>query len=87
MTLSNPQPIGDIEQATFENSLDAKRVFDVVANSLIPGSYDFVDLSYSGSDLTGATFKSGGSSGAIVSTLILAYDTSSNLTSVTKSWN
>ena len=84
MTIDNPIPVGDQEQRTFENSLDAKRVIDIAANSLIPGSFDYVGLAYSGSSLTGASFKSGGSSGTVVSTLLLAYDTSSNLTSVQK---
>ena len=84
MTIDNPIPVGDQEQRTFENSLDAKRVIDIAANSLIPGSFDYVELAYSGSSLTGASFKSGGSSGTVVSTLLLAYDTSSNLTSVQK---
>ena len=84
MTTDNLVPVGDQEQRTFENSLDAKRITDVVANSLITSSYDYVGLAYSGSNLTGASFKTGGSSGTVVSTLLLAYDTSSNLTSVTK---
>ena len=66
MSISNLVPVGDQEQRTFENSLDAKRVIDVVANSLIPSSYNYIDLSYSGSNLTGAIFKTGGSGGAIV---------------------
>ncbi len=84
MTIANPKPSGDIIQIEHENSIGAKRVVDVVANSLIPSSYDYVGLSYSGSNLTGATFKTGGASGTVVSTLSLGYDTSSNLTSVTK---
>ena len=84
MTQDNPKPAGDIVQAEHENSLNAKRIVDVAANSLVPGSYDYIGLSYSGSNLTGASFKLGGSGGTAVSTLQLAYDTSSNLTSVTK---
>lgn len=56
-----------------------------VLNSLVPSKFDYIALSYTGSDLTGVVFKSGGSGGATVSTLTLAYDGSSNLTSVTKS--
>jgi len=84
MTIDNTKPAGDIIQAEFENSLNAKRTFDVVANSLIPSTYDYVELSYSGSSLTGASFLTGGSGGTVVATLQLAYDTASNLTSVTK---
>lgn len=66
------------------DSNNALRVFDSVANSLVPSSYDYINLSYTGSDLTQVVFKTGGSSGTIVSTLTLAYS-SGNLVSVTKS--
>lgn len=56
-----------------------------VINSLVPSSYDYVSLSYTGSNLTGVVFKTGGSGGTTISTLTLAYDGSDNLTSVTKS--
>lgn len=52
-------------------------------NSLVPSVYDYINLSYTGDNLTGVVFKSGGSGGTTVSTLTLAY-TGSNLTSVTK---
>jgi hypothetical protein len=52
-------------------------------NSLVPSTYDYISLSYTGSDLTGVVFKSGGSGGSTVSTLTLAY-TSSILQSVTR---
>jgi hypothetical protein len=58
-------------------------VNDVVANSLAPSTYDFISLSYTGSNLTGVVFKSGGSGGTVISTLTLAYS-GSTLTSVTK---
>ena len=55
----------------------------------IPGldipAHDYISMSYTGSDLTGVVYKSGGSSGTTVATLTLAYDGSSNLTSITKS--
>jgi len=47
-------------------------------------AYDYVDLSYTGSNLTGVIFKTGGAGGVTVSTLTLGYDGSDNLTSVTK---
>jgi hypothetical protein len=47
--------------------------------------HDYIDLSYTGSNLTGVVYKTGGSSGTTVATLTLAYDGSDNLTSVTKS--
>ena len=48
-------------------------------------AHDHIALSYTGSNLTGVTYKSGGASGSTVATLTLAYDGSNNLTSVTKS--
>lgn len=45
--------------------------------------YNYILLSYTGSDLTGVVYKTGGSGGTVVATLTLAY-TGSNLTSVTK---
>ncbi len=52
-------------------------------NSLAPTIYDYISLSYTGSNLTDVVFKRGGSSGTVVSTLTLAYS-GSNLVSVTK---
>jgi hypothetical protein len=55
----------------------------------VPGfslpAYDYISCSYTGSNLTGVVYKSGGSSGTAVATLTLGYDGSNNLTSVTKS--
>ena len=56
----------------------------VVAGLEIP-DHDYIDLSYTGSNLTGVVYKTGGSGGATVATLTLAYDGSDNLISVTKS--
>jgi hypothetical protein len=47
--------------------------------------HDYIALSYTGTNLTGVTYKEGGASGTTVATLTLAYDGSDNLTSVTKS--
>lgn len=52
-------------------------------NSLVPGVYDYIGLTYTGSNLTTVVFKTGGSGGTTVSTLTLAYS-GSTLTSVTK---
>ena len=52
-------------------------------NSLVPDSYDYIALTYTGSNLTGVVFKSGGSGGSTISTLTLAY-TGAQLDSVTK---
>lgn len=47
--------------------------------------HDYISLTYTGSNLTGVVYKLGGSGGTTVATLVLTYDGSSNLTSVTKS--
>jgi hypothetical protein len=57
---------------------------NVVPGLSIP-EHDYIDLSYTGANLTGAVYKNGGPSGATVATLTLAYDGSNNLISVTKS--
>jgi len=59
-------------------------VFDQVANSLVPAVYDYISLSYTGDNLTGVVFKTGGSGGTTISTLTLAY-TGAQLDTVTKS--
>jgi hypothetical protein len=47
--------------------------------------HDYIDLSYTGTNLTGVVYKTGGSGGTTVATLTLAYDGGNNLISVTKS--
>jgi hypothetical protein len=47
--------------------------------------HDYIALTYTGTNLTGVVYKTGGSGGTTVATLTLAYDGSDNLTSVTKS--
>ena len=84
MSLSKAR--GDREYTKFVEVGDntAVRVFDSIANSLVPDSYDFIEMSYTGSNLTQVVYKNGGSGGTVVSTLTLAYDGSDNLVSVTK---
>ena len=50
---------------------------------LVPGQYDYIALSYTGSNLTGVVYKTGGSGGTTVATLTLAY-TGSVLDTITK---
>lgn len=52
---------------------------------LVPSAYDYISLSYTGSNLTTVVYKTGGSGGTTVATLTLVYDVNDNLTSVTKS--
>jgi hypothetical protein len=56
----------------------------VVGGLSIP-EHDYISLSYTGTNLTGVVYKTGGSGGTTVGTLTLAYDGSANLISVTKS--
>ena len=67
-----------------KNDEVAVRIFDEVANSLVPNSYDYIELGYTGDNLTSVVYKKGGSGGTIVATLTLAYS-GDNLVSVTKS--
>jgi hypothetical protein len=53
-------------------------------SQLVPESYDYIGLDYTGSDLTTVVYKQGGSGGTVVATLSLTYS-GSNLTSVTRS--
>lgn len=46
-------------------------------------AHDYISLTYTGSNLTGVIFKTGGAAGSTVATLTLAY-TGSRLDSVTK---
>jgi hypothetical protein len=89
VTAVKPLPV-DIQGATL--SLDANGVeikndsgnpIPVVTGLEIP-EHDFIDLSYTGENLTGVVYKTGGSGGTTVATLTLAY-TGSRLDSVTKS--
>lgn len=52
-----------------------------VANQLIPSAYDRIDLTYTGTDVTGVVYKNAGTT---VATLILTY-TGGNLTRVQRS--
>lgn len=56
----------------------------IAAGLEIP-SHDYIGMTYTGSNLTGVTYKIGGVGGTAVATLTLSYDGNSNLTSVTRS--
>lgn len=70
--------------AAVEVSNDAGNAIPIVEGLSIP-VHDYIALSYTGSNLTGVVYKTGGASGTTVATLTLAYDGSSNLVSVTRS--
>ncbi len=74
---SVPLPTGAATEATLA-AFSAKS-----AASLVPAAFDYIALTYSGSNLTVATYKTGGSGGSTVATLTMAY-TGSQLDSVTK---
>jgi hypothetical protein len=63
---------------------DSGNPIPVVTGLEIP-EHDYISLSYTGSNLTGVVYKTGGSGGTTVATLALAYDGSNNLISVAKS--
>lgn len=54
-----------------------------IVSGLIPFAYDYISLSYTGADLTGVVFKTGGAGGTTVATLTLTY-TLSVLQTVTR---
>jgi hypothetical protein len=58
-------------------------VLRVFETGLSIPEYDYISLSYTGSNLTGVVYKIGGSGGTTVATLTLAYS-GSTLTSVTR---
>jgi hypothetical protein len=76
--------IGAVSIGEVEVSNDSGNPIPVVTGLEIP-EHDYISLSYTGSNLTGVVYKTGGSGGTTVATLTLAYDGSDNLTSVTKS--
>jgi len=57
----------------------------VAFGPLAPANYDYISMSYTGSNLTGVVYKVGGAGGTTLVTLTLAYDGSNNLISVTRS--
>jgi hypothetical protein len=86
----DPLPV-NIGSATLSVTADGVEIKNDSGNPIptltgleIP-AHDYIDLSYTGSNLTGVVYKDGGSGGTTVATLTLAYDGSDNLISVTKS--
>ena len=55
----------------------------IALNPLVPEKYDYISITYSGSNISRVIYKTGGASGTTVAILNLAY-TGSNLTSVTR---
>ena len=69
--------------AEVEIANDSGNPVPVVQGFNIP-AYDHIDLAYSGSTITGVTYKTGGSGGTTVATLSITYSGSS-LVSIAKS--
>jgi len=63
--------------------VDSDGRIDMVSG-LVPESYDYVALSYTGANLTGIVYKTGGAGGSTVATLTLTYDGSDNLETITR---
>jgi len=82
-----PLSLNDREHRKFKDVQNdvAVKVTDIVGNSLVPSTYDYINLSYTDGNLTTVIYKIGGSAGTTVSTLTLAYDVDNNLISVEKS--
>lgn len=74
----------DVGSGTTESLISSANPIPIANYSgLVPESYDYISLSYTGTDLTGVVYKTGGSGGTTVATLTLGY-TGTDLTSVTK---
>lgn len=73
--------IVDKENDKFKEVNSLTAVNTNLLNQLVSEKFDYIELSYTGADLTGVIYKLGGSSGTIVATLTLAYS-SGNLISV-----
>ncbi len=75
--------IGAISVGDVEIKNDNGNPIPTIQGLEIP-DHDYIALSYTGDNLTGVVYKTGGSGGTTVATLTLAYS-GSQLTSVTKS--
>lgn len=53
-------------------------------NQLVPTAYDFLDLNYTGDDITTVIYKTGGAGGTTVATLTLVYSAPGVLDTVTR---
>jgi hypothetical protein len=89
VTGSFAAPVGGATEAKQDAQL--AKMPDLVSGSVpvvtgleIP-EHDHISLSYTSGNLTGVTYRTGGSGGTVVATLTLAYDGSNNLLTVTKS--
>lgn len=61
----------------------AKQAVDNLTQ-IVPFEYDYIALTYTGSNPTTVVYKTGGASGTTVATLTLTYDGSDNILTVTR---
>lgn len=66
-----------------DTQLRATPVPVLESTGLVPKVYDYISLTYTGANVTGVVYKTGGSGGTTVATLTLAYS-GSNISSVTR---
>lgn len=66
------------------DSSNRLKTYSITGNALIPSAYDYIALSYTGSDITGVVYKTGGAAGTTVATLTITYDGSGNVLTVTR---
>lgn len=77
--------LSSVSDSVEVEQLDETKLKMTMLNSLIPTKYDYISLSYTGANLTGVVYKTGGSDGTVVATLTLVYDGSNVLQTVTRS--
>ncbi len=63
---------GTVTQASAERTV-TNEVDTIQLAQLIPYKFDYISLSYTGDNLTGVVYKTGGAGGSTVATLALAY--------------
>lgn len=64
---------------TFANAWPVRPI-----NALVTEAYDYIDLSYTGTDLTSVVFRTGGAAGAIVATITITYNGNGDIDTVTR---
>lgn len=81
MTISASPKVSNAPTSTnndyrVKTSVDASGIHTqhmIIASGLVPSDYDYIELSYTGADNTGAIYKRGGASGTTVATLTMTY--------------
>jgi len=53
-----------------------------IGNSLVKSQYDYLDLTYTGVNLTQVVYKQGGATGTLVATVDITYDGSDRIKTV-----